>query len=140
MGIKTFRPLTPGLRHRVQVVNDEITTNSSHPEKSLTWGKSGTGGRAANGRISTRHKGGGHKRKIRLIDWRRDKFDVPATVASIEYDPNRSANIALLHYADGEKRYIIAPKGLAVGQTLLSGTKAPFEPGNALPSRTSRSA
>ena len=133
MGIKTFRPITPGLRHRVQVVNEEITTNASHPEKSLTRGKSSTGGRAANGRISTRHKGGGHKRKLRDIDWRRDKTGIPATVAAIEYDPNRSANIALLHYVDGEKRYIISPKGIAVGQKLVSGPSAPLEPGNALP-------
>ena len=133
MGIKTFRPLTPGLRHRVQVINDEITNNSSLPEKSLTKGKSSTGGRAGNGRISTRHKGGGHKRKLREIDFKRDKHDIPAVVATIEYDPNRSANIALLHYSDGEKRYIISPKGLQVGQKIQSGATAPLENGNALP-------
>jgi len=133
MGIKTFRPLTPGLRHRIQVLNDEITSNASLPEKSLTKGKSSTGGRASNGRISTRHKGGGHKRKLRDVDFKRDKTGVPGTVAAIEYDPNRSSNIALIHYADGEKRYIIAPKGLAIGQKLLSGPAAPIEAGNALP-------
>ncbi|MEI6388655.1 MAG: 50S ribosomal protein L2 [Spirochaetota bacterium] len=133
MGIKTFRPITPGLRHRVQVVNDEITNNSSLPEKSLTKGKSSTGGRGTDGHISVRHKGGGHKRKLREIDWKRDKTGVPATIATIEYDPNRSSNIALLHYADGEKRYIIASKGLKVGMKLMSGPAATIEPGNALP-------
>ena len=133
MGIKTFRPNTPGLRHRVQVVNDEITANRSEPEKSLTKGKKSNGGRASNGRISVRHQGGGHKQKYRVIDFKRDKLGVPGTVASIEYDPNRSANIALVKYADGEKRYILSPKGLAVGQKILSGPAAPIEPGNALP-------
>ncbi|HOV93398.1 MAG TPA: 50S ribosomal protein L2 [Spirochaetales bacterium] len=133
MGIRTFRPITPGLRHRVQVVNDEITTNKSNPEKSLTKGKRSTGGRASNGRISVRHHGGGHKKLYREIDFKRDKFDIPAVVSSIEYDPNRSANIALLKYADGEKRYIIAPKGLKVGQKVMSGPKATPEVGNALP-------
>lgn len=107
MGIRTFRPITPGLRHRIQVVNEEITTNRSNPEKSLTKGKQSTGGRASNGRISVRHHGGGHKRKYRVIDFRRDKLGIPGTVSAIEYDPNRSSNIALIVYADGEKRYIV---------------------------------
>lgn len=132
MAIKTFRPITPGLRHRVQVVNDALTVGNE-PQKALTKGKSSSGGRASNGRISRRRRGGGHKRKYRELDWKRDKHGVPATVATVEYDPNRSANIALLNYADGEKRYIIAPKGLAVGQKLMSGPAAPIEIGNALP-------
>ncbi len=133
MGIKTFRPLTPGLRHRVQVVNTEITTNRSAPEKSLTWGKKSNGGRGSNGRISVRHQGGGHKQRYREIDFKRDKYGIPGKVTGIEYDPNRSANIALVTYVDGEKRYIIAPKGLSVGQTILAGPAAPIEPGNSLP-------
>jgi len=133
MGIKTFRPLTPGLRHRVQVTNEEITENRSNPEKSLTKGKSSRGGRASNGRISVRHQGGGHKQKYRIIDFKRDKFGIPGTVSSIEYDPNRSSNIALVVYADGEKRYIISPKGLKVGQKIMSGPTAALEVGNALP-------
>lgn len=133
MSIRTFRPLTPGLRHRIQVVNEEITANRSNPEKSLTKGKSSTGGRASNGRISVRHHGGGHKRKYRVIDFKRDKFGIAGTVSSIEYDPNRSSNIALVTYVDGEKRYIISPKGLKVGQKVMSGPQALLEVGNALP-------
>ncbi len=133
MAIRTFRPVTPGLRHRVQVINEEITSNESKPVKSLTKGKRSTGGRASNGRISVRHHGGGHKRKYRIIDFKRDKFGVPGKVSGIEYDPNRSANIALITYADGEKRYILSPKGLKVGQLILSGPEAPAEVGNALP-------
>ncbi len=133
MGIKTFRPHTPGLRHRIQVVNDEITANRSNPEKSLTKGKSNKGGRAANGRISVRHQGGGHKQRYRVIDFKRDKFGIPGTVSGIEYDPNRSSNIALIVYADGEKRYILSPKGLKVGQKIMSGPSALLEVGNALP-------
>lgn len=133
MGIKTFRPLTPGLRHRIQVVNEEITNNRSNPEKSLTKGKSSTGGRASNGRISVRHHGGGHKRKYRVIDFKRNKFGIAGTVSSIEYDPNRSSNIALVTYVDGEKRYMISPKGLKVGQKVMSGPQASLEVGNALP-------
>ena len=132
MAIKTFRPITPGLRHRVQVVNDALTIGNE-PCKALTKGKKQNAGRASNGRISVRRKGGGHKRKIRLIDWRRDKLGIPGKVATIEYDPNRSANIALINYVDGEKRYIIAPKGLVIGQEVLSGAGAPPEIGNALP-------
>ena len=133
MGIKTFRPNTPGLRHRIQVVNDEITSNESNPEKSLTRGKHSRAGRADNGRISVRHQGGGHKQRYREIDFKRDKTGIPGKVASIEYDPNRSANIALIVYADGEKRYILSPKGMAVGQKIMSGPTATIEPGNALP-------
>lgn len=132
MAIKTFRPITPGLRHRVQVVNDALTTGNE-PCKTLTKGKKQSAGRASNGRISVRRKGGGHKRKLRVIDWRRDKLGVPGKVATIEYDPNRSANIALINYVDGEKRYIIAPKGLTVGQMIVSGAEAAPEVGNALP-------
>jgi len=133
MGIKTFRPITPGLRHRVQVVNDELTSNQSNPEKSLTKGKKSNGGRASNGRISVRHQGGGHKQRYRVIDFKRDKTGVPGTVASIEYDPNRSSSIALVKYVDGEKRYIISPKGLKVGQVIMAGPAAPIEVGNSLP-------
>src|SRR5512145_3141384 len=133
MAIKTFRPKTGGLRHRVQVVNSEITTNESNPEKALTRGKKSNGGRASNGRISVRHQGGGHKQKYRVIDFRRDKSGVPGVVAAIEYYPNRSANIALIKYVDGEKRYILSPKGLAVGQKILAGAGSPIEAGNALP-------
>jgi len=131
MATKTFSPITPGLRHRVQVLNLEITAEK--PQKGLSRGKISSGGRASNGHISVRFRGGGHKRKLREIDFKRDKTGIPAKVASIEYDPNRTANIALLFYADGEKRYIIAPKGLKVGQTLVSGPDAPMDVGNSLP-------
>ncbi|GAB1432082.1 50S ribosomal protein L2 [Spirochaetota bacterium] len=132
MAIKTFRPTTPGLRHRVQVVNDALSVGNE-PLKSLTSGKKQKAGRASNGRISMRHRGGGHKRKYREIDWKRDKFGVPGKVASIEYDPNRSANIALVNYVDGEKRYIIAPQGMLVGQSVMSGPDASINVGNAMP-------
>jgi large subunit ribosomal protein L2 len=132
MAIKTFRPITPGLRHRVQVVNDALTVGND-PEKSLTKGKKQNAGRASNGRISVRRKGGGHKKKYREIDWKRDKIGIQGKVATIEYDPNRTANIALVNYADGEKRYIVAPAGLAVGQIVMSGAQAPLEIGNSLP-------
>jgi len=121
MAIRTFKPITPGLRHRVQVISEEITSNENTPVKALTKGKHSTGGRASNGRISVRHHGGGHKRRYRIIDFRRDKFGIPGKVSSIEYDPNRSANIALIAYVDGEKRYILSPKGLRVGQTVVVG-------------------
>jgi len=132
MAIKTFRPITPGLRHRVQVVNDALT-GGNEPQKALTKGKKQNAGRASNGRISMRRLGGGHKKKYRLIDWNRDKIGIPGKVATIEYDPNRSGNIALINYVDGEKRYIIAPVGLAVGQMIMSGPQAAIEIGNALP-------
>lgn len=131
MAIKNFKPITPGLRHRIQVTNDEITAEK--PEKNLVRGKSSSGGRASNGRISVRFRGGGHKRKLRDIDFKRDKHGIAGTVKTIEYDPNRSANIALVTYVDGEKRYILAPKGLAVGQKIISGPDAAPEVGNALP-------
>jgi large subunit ribosomal protein L2 len=108
-------------------------TKGAAPEKSLTSGRPEKAGRDSNGRISVRHKGGGHKRRYRTIDFKRDKIGIPGKVASIEYDPNRSANIALIQYADGEKRYIIAPKGLAVKASVMSGPQAPIETGNALP-------
>jgi len=132
MAIKTFRPITPGLRHRVQVVNDALTIGNE-PQKALTKGKKQNAGRASNGRISVRRKGGGHKRKYREIDWKRDKYGIPGKIVTIEYDPNRSANIALVSYADGEKRYIIAPIGLQIGQVIVSGADAPIEIGNSLP-------
>lgn len=131
MGIKTYKPVTAGSRHRTSLRFDEITTST--PEKSLTSGRSERAGHDSRGRISVWHKGGGHKRRYRSIDFKRDKIGVPGKVVSIEYDPNRSANIALVNYSDGEKRYIIAPKGLLVGKTVISGPEAPIEAGNTLP-------
>jgi len=131
MGIKKFRPMTPGTRQRTILDNDVVTRKG--PEKSLTESLSGSGGRNHHGHITSRRRGGGHKRRYRIIDFKRDKFDVPATVAHIEYDPNRSANIALVHYADGEKRYIIHPKGLNVGDTVSSGPNADVRTGSSLP-------
>jgi large subunit ribosomal protein L2 len=132
MGIKTYKPITPGMRAWQSLDNSELTKHTK-PEKSLTSGRKERAGRDSMGRISVRHKGGGHKRRYRTVDFKRDKLGVPGTVATIEYDPNRSANIALIHYADGEKRYIIAPQGLAVKAKVVSGPGAPIEPGNALP-------
>ncbi|MRS12650.1 MAG: 50S ribosomal protein L2 [Actinobacteria bacterium] len=131
MGLKKYKPTSPG--RRFQTVSDfsEITTTT--PEKSLLEPLHNTGGRNNNGRITTRHQGGGHKRRYRKIDFKRNKDSVPAKVATIEYDPNRSARIALLHYADGEKRYILAPEKLGVGDTVVSGPEADIKPGNALP-------
>lgn len=131
MGIKKLKPNTPGTRYRSDFTFDEIT--KSIPEKSLTVSLKKSGGRNNLGRITARHIGGGHKRKYRIIDFKRDKFGIPAKVFSIEYDPNRSARIALLHYADGEKRYIIAPKGLKVGDKVFSGPESEISVGNALP-------
>ena len=131
MGIKTYKPITPGMRQWTSLDFSELT--KSDPEKSLTRGRKDRAGRDSFGRISVRHKGGGHKRRYREIDFKRDKTGVPGKVVSIEYDPNRSANIALVFYKDGEKRYIIAPKSLKVGARILSGPDAPIEPGNALP-------
>jgi large subunit ribosomal protein L2 len=131
MGIKAYKPITPGMRQRIGLDFSEIT--KKEPEKSLTKGRKQRGGRDSNGRISVRHHGGGHKRLYREIDFKRDKTNICGKVVSIEYDPNRSANIALIHYVDGEKRYIIAPKGLTVGRTILSSPTAPIEVGNALP-------
>ena len=131
MALKKYKPYTPGLRQKTTLVFDEITTDKS--EKSLTKGLHRKAGRDAFGRISVRRRGGGHKRAYRIIDFKRNKFDIPGTVKTIEYDPNRSANIALVFYADGEKRYILAPKGLKVGAKVLSGANAPLEVGNTLP-------
>src|SRR5574344_746197 len=131
MALKVFKPMTPGTRGRVDLVRDELTTD--RPEKTLVSGKKSNGGRGAGGRISVRHQGGGHKKLYREIDFKRDKHGIPGTVRTIEYDPNRSANIALIFYADGDKRYIIAPKGLQVGQKILSGENAAPTVGNALP-------
>ncbi len=131
MGIRSFRPLTPGTRQAAISDFKEIT--KTEPEKSLTHRKHSKQGRNNRGVVTSRHRGGGHKRLYRIIDFRRDKRDIPATVAAIEYDPNRNARIALLFYKDGEKRYIIAPAGLGVGDTVIAGENAPFEVGNALP-------
>ena len=132
MGIKIYKPITPGMRAWQSLDYSELTRGVS-PEKSLTEGMKRRAGRDSNGRISVRHKGGGHKRLYRIVDFKRDKIGITGKVVSIEYDPNRSANIALVKYTDGEKRYIIAPKGLAVNTKILSGPNAPIEIGNALP-------
>jgi large subunit ribosomal protein L2 len=133
MAIKTYRPVTPTRRFTTSTVNDDLTTN--RPYKPLTEPKQRTGGRRNAGDLTIWHRGGGHKRKLRIIDFKRDKTGVPATVASIEYDPNRSARIALLNYADGEKRYIVYPVGLKVGAKIVSGPDADILVGNALPLR-----
>src|SRR2546421_7500207 len=133
MPIKTYRPTTETLRYRTTIVNDELTTN--RPHKPLTQVKQRTGGRRNSGDITIWHRGGGHKRKIRIVDFKRDKAGIPATVVSIEYDPNRSARIALIAYLDGEKRYILQPVGLQVGQKIVSGPEADILVGNALPLR-----
>ncbi len=131
MGIKKLKPVTPGTRFRSNYTFDEIT--KSVPEKSLTVALKKSGGRNNLGRITSRHIGGGHKRRYRIIDFKRDKHGIAAKVFSIEYDPNRSARIALLHYADGEKRYIIAPNGLKVGDKISSGSGSEISVGNTLP-------
>ena len=131
MAIKTYRPITPTLRFQTTLVNDDLTTDKPH--KPLLAVRKRTGGRRNTGDLTIRHHGGGHKQKIRLIDFKRDKFGVPGKVATIEYDPNRSARIALVHYADGEKRYILQPVGLKVGATVSSGPEADILIGNALP-------
>ena len=130
MAVRKLNPITPGQRHKVVNSFSEITTN--RPEKSLTTGKGHSGGRNHSGKMTVRNIGGGHKRKYREIDFKRDKHGVPATVKSVEYDPNRTARIALLSYADGEKRYIIAPEGIEVGQTVNSGKGVAPEVGNSL--------
>lgn len=133
--VKKFRPYTPSTRFLALEKRDALTSNKERKEnnvkkvKSLRKIKKRTGGRNNNGHITCRHRGGGHKKFVRVIDFKRDKDDIPAKVAAIEYDPNRSAHIALLHYADGEKRYIIAPEGLKAGQTIMSGEKAPIATG-----------
>lgn len=131
MAIKSFKPTSPGVRFMTRLDFSEVT--DSKPEKNLTHGISKSGGRNADGHQTVRFRGGGHKRRYREIDFRRDKRDVPARVASIEYDPNRSARIALLVYVDGEKRYILAPEGLAVGAVVVAAEKTEIVPGNSLP-------
>jgi large subunit ribosomal protein L2 len=131
MPVKKYQPTSPGRRFMTVSDFSEITKDT--PEKSLLEPLKKKGGRNNTGRITVRHQGGGHKRMYRIIDFKRDKFDVPAKVAAIEYDPNRSARIALLHYADGEKRYILAPHGIKVGDTVTAGPNSDIKPGNALP-------
>src|SRR5512136_1425852 len=131
MGVKSYKPTSAA--RRLMTVSDFAEITKRNPEKGLTRAKKRTGGRNVHGHITTRHIGGGHKQRYRIIDWRRDKDGVPAKVAAIEYDPNRTARIALLHYADGEKRYILAPVGVNVGDTLLSGEAVDIRPGNTLP-------
>jgi large subunit ribosomal protein L2 len=131
MGLKTFRPSTPSLRFTTVTTFEDITKD--RPEKSLLGPKQRTGGRNNRGRMTVRHQGGGHKKLYRVIDFKREKFGIPAKVAAIEYDPNRTARIALLHYKDGEKRYIVHPQGLQVGASIVSGPDADILTGNALP-------
>jgi large subunit ribosomal protein L2 len=131
MPVKKFRPVTPTLRFKTVSSFVEITKTT--PEKSLLEPLKKSGGRNSRGRITSRHKGGGHKRAYRRIDFKRNKLSVPAVVNSIEYDPNRSARIALLHYVDGEKRYILSPNGLQVGDQIVAGPQSPIRVGNALP-------
>ena len=131
MGIREYNPTSPGRRGMTALTGEEL--NKQRPEKSLTKSNTRSGGRNNHGRITVRFRGGGHKRLYRQIDFKRNKNGIPAKVASIEYDPNRSARIALVHYADGEKRYILAPNGLTVGDTLQSGAGADVKVGNALP-------
>ena len=131
MAVKRFRPITPTLRGTIRPTFEELTTNT--PEKTLLEPMKKHAGRNMYGRITVRHQGGGTKRKYRVIDFKRNKDDIPATVKTIEYDPNRSAYIALLQYADGEKRYILAPLGLTVGQVVMSGSKSEIKVGNAMP-------
>ncbi len=131
MGLKKYRPLTPTLRYQTVLDFSEITTDE--PLKSLTKGKKSHAGRGFKGQISVRRKGGGHKRRYRIIDFKRNKYNIEGKVASIEYDPNRSANIALIVYKDGEKRYIVAPDSVKVGDTIISGENVEVKPGNAMP-------
>ena len=131
MALRKFNPITPGQRHKVAITFDEITV--SRPEKSLLAKKKNSGGRNDTGKMTIENIGGGHKQRYRIIDFKRDKFDIPAKVATIEYDPNRTANIALLFYVDGEKRYILAPAGLEVGMEVISAKEAPIKVGNTLP-------
>lgn len=131
MPIKTYKPISPGRRAMTALTFEEIT--KKEPERSLLLPLTSTGGRNTRGKMTVRHKGGGHKRAYRVIDFKRDKYGIPARIAAIEYDPNRSARIALLNYMDGEKRYILAPDGLHVGDTVVSGPNADIRVGNALP-------
>ncbi|OHB31218.1 MAG: 50S ribosomal protein L2 [Desulfuromonadaceae bacterium GWC2_58_13] len=134
MAIKKFKPTSPGRRNMTSSSFEEITTST--PEKSLVAPLKRTGGRNSYGRITKRHTGGGHKRKYRIIDFKRDKKEIPAKVVSIEYDPNRSSRIALVNYADGEKRYILAPLGITVGDTVIASDQADIKPGNAMTIRS----
>ncbi len=131
MGIKKFKPATPTLRFQTVLDFEELTTDKPH--KALTSGKSEKGGRGHNGQITVRRRGGGHKRKYRLIDYKMNKYGIPGKVATIEYDPNRSSNIALISYVDGDKRYVIAPLGIKVGDMIMSGENAEIKSGNSLP-------
>jgi large subunit ribosomal protein L2 len=131
MAVKKYKPTSPGMRDRTGYTFEEIT--KSEPERSLIVERRKRGGRNAQGRITVRHRGGGHRRKIRLVDFKRNKWDIPARVVAIEYDPNRTARLALLNYVDGEKRYILAPVGLQVGDMVMSGANAEIRPGNSLP-------
>jgi len=131
MAVKVYKPKTPGTRHKTSYTFEEIT--KTKPERSLIVPLKKRSGRNMYGRITVRHRGGGHKRFVRMVDFKRDKQEVPATVAAIEYDPNRTARLALLNYADGEKRYIVAPVGLMVGDKVLSGTNVDIQPGNCMP-------
>lgn len=131
MGLKKYRPLTPTLRYQTVLDFSEITTDE--PLKSLTKGKKSYAGRGFKGQVSVRRKGGGHKRRYRIIDFKRNKYNIEGKVASLEYDPNRSANIALIVYKDGEKRYVIAPDSIKVGDTIVSGENVEVKPGNAMP-------
>jgi len=133
MGMKKYKPTSPARRFATRVARDEMT--KSEPEKSLTVGLRSRGGRSVSGRITVRHRGGGHRRRYRFIDFKRDKFNIPAKVTAIEYDPNRSCRIALLEYADGDKRYILQPLGLGVGDTVESGDSVAIAIGNSLPLR-----
>ena len=130
MAVLKAKPTSPGRRFVVKIVNPEL--HKGKPHKGLLDSKSGSGGRNNAGRITTRHRGGGHKRRIRVVDFKRNKDGVPAIVERLEYDPNRTANIALLKYADGERRYIIAPRGVRAGDPIMSGGSAPIRPGNAM--------
>lgn len=134
MPLRALKPITPGQRGAVVIRNDDITR--SKPKKSLLRPLKKTGGRNSQGRITVRHRGGGHKRRFRVIDFKRDKFDIPGEVVSIEYDPNRTGRIALIKYPDGDWRYILAPNGLEVGHKIEAGEKAEIKPGNALPLRS----
>ena len=131
MALRKFKPTTPGQRHKVAITFEEITTST--PEKSLLAKKKRSGGRNDTGKMTIENIGGGHKQRYRIIDFKRDKFGIPAKVATIEYDPNRTANIALLHYVDGEKRYMLAPAGLEVDMEVISAKEAPIKVGNTLP-------
>src|SRR5579871_4159485 len=130
MGIRAYKPTSAG--RRFYTVSDFADVTTSEPLKALTEGKASTGGRNHYGRITSRFRGGGHKQRYRVIDWKRDKIGVPAVVATIEYDPNRTARIALLHYVDGDKRYILAPDGMKAGDKIVSSRNADIKPGNAM--------